>query len=634
MALTVEGGVCTKCGSPELAPSSNGDNALPLGTRLAGGRMMVGKKIGSGGFGVTYIAYDHKRGRRIALKEFMPNYLARRQGALIQPKPGSEAVYTRCLNSFMKEARALYELRDHPNIVHVLSAFKENNTAYYTMELLDGETLKIYLERHGRISASYAVRILIPIMNAARYVHSKKMLHRDISPDNIMLCRDPAYPGQLIPKLIDFGAAHVAIQGYSLSYPSVKKRGFSPPEQNWDGKCQGPWTDVYSLAATFYKAVTGEVPISAEDRSVEAVDPLKPPSRLGADVTPEMDRVIMRGLALKYEARYQSMEEMMRDLIKTQKPTGKPQAKERTSVDMRAMMNQPSRPVGRRIGAWFLEHAIHALISILIPMIALGGIAFGNISSLAFYMQNLTFSLGIPVILLILDIILLMTVGGTLGHLISGLKVQKDDRSGNPGFGSALVFALFYCSYGAIVGLICGLVYLASGKDIGPLERLCGLTVGLRHPPVNNPAYVPIMTGSSSSHNADSAPKPQPPVYVDPPKPKTPQSPVSAAYKAVLICREAGESVADWKGRKVTVISGQVLGRSESRAKIVLPESSVGRAHCSFHYVKDSGTWMIRDEGSTNGTIVNDRRLAPMGTAPLKNGSIIRVGKEVFEFRY
>ena len=140
MRPTVENGVCTVCREPALPADGNGANALPPGTTLGKGRLTIGKKLGSGGFGVTYIAFDSKLNRRVALKEFMPNYLAVRQGMKIVPKPNQEQAYQKAMNSFQKEARTLYELRAHPNIVHVLSVFQENNTAYYTMEMLEGES--------------------------------------------------------------------------------------------------------------------------------------------------------------------------------------------------------------------------------------------------------------------------------------------------------------------------------------------------------------------------------------------------------------------------------------------------------------------------------------------------------------
>ena len=104
MKPTVTNGVCPRCGEPELGPAGNGDNALAPGAQLGHGRLTVGKKLGSGGFGVTYIAFDNKIGRRVCLKEFMPNYLATRQGVTITPKSGQEAAYNKAMNSFLKEA--------------------------------------------------------------------------------------------------------------------------------------------------------------------------------------------------------------------------------------------------------------------------------------------------------------------------------------------------------------------------------------------------------------------------------------------------------------------------------------------------------------------------------------------------
>ena len=477
MAPSVKNGVCTGCGEPEIRPDGNGENALQPGTRLMKGRLVVGKKLGSGGFGVTYIAYDEQLKRRVALKEFMPGYLASRQGTQIVPRTGMDAQYTRSMNSFLKEARALYELRDHRNIVHVISVIKANNTAYYTMEMLEGESLLDYLRRKKKISAEKAYRLLYPIMTAIQYVHSKKMIHRDISPDNIMLCRDPVRPGLVVPKLIDFGAAHVAIEGYSLSYPGVKKNGFSPPEQNWAGNTQGPWTDVYSFCAMFYSAIVGGVPVSAQVRSDADKDPLKPPRECGAEISKEMQEVLMKGLKLDYRERTQSMTELIHGMeraasVSREQPVtgGNNGEPSRTPISP-LPVQEPKRPLGRRIGAWLLETLLLA-----------GG-------CLALYKNPVMEQIGfptkewfpglllIPAIMFLLDLILLVAAGGTLGQLLFGLKVQQEDGESNPGFFSAMLYSLCYASVLWPVGLICGLIWIGSARNIGPLEKMTGVTI-------------------------------------------------------------------------------------------------------------------------------------------------------------
>ena len=470
MQPTIKNGVCAKCGEPET--SSNGENALKPGTIVGKGRLTVGKKLGSGGFGVTYIAYDNKLQRRVALKEFMPGYLAVRKGDRIEPKPGQDQAYQKSMNSFLKEARALYELRAHPNIVHVISVFKENNTAFYTMEMLEGESFLSYLRRKKKISANRAFQMLLPIMKAIQYIHTKKMIHRDISPDNIMLCEDPSHPGAVVPKLIDFGAAHVAIEGFSLSYPGVKKNGFSPLEQNWEGNSQGPWTDVYSFCATFYSAIVGNVPVAAQTRAEADRDPLKLPRELGADIVPAMQDVLMRGLKIQYAERIQSMEQLIREMSDAAQSNQNSTVLE---VSRAAVVQEPKRPTARRVFSWLLEVGLLAAGVFLLKDATL-------FDDLGLTGDPLILSLLIfPGVVFLLDLLLLITAGSTIGQLFFGIKTREEDGEGSPHFGSALAYAILYASYGLPIGFLLGLIWLVSGKNIGPLESLAGVTVGRRH---------------------------------------------------------------------------------------------------------------------------------------------------------
>ncbi len=612
MTPSVERGVCAKCGEPELPHGGNGDNALPPGTRLGNGRLTVGKKIGSGGFGVTYIAYDHALKQRVALKEFMPNYLAVRMGSQIKPKPNQEQMYQKSMNSFNKEARALNELRGHPNIVHVISTFRENGTAYYTMEYLEGETLLNYLKRKRKISADEAFKMLYPIMDAIRYTHSKNILHRDISPDNIMLCQVPNNPSAVKMKLIDFGAAHVAIQGFSLSYPGVKKNGYSPLEQNWEGKCQGPWTDVYAFCATFYSAIIGSVPVSAMERAEADRDPMLPPSAKGADISPKMEEALMKGLKLKYQERTQSMDAFIREMKEAYNKND-----EHTRMTEVGIVYQEERPVGSRIGAWFVEMGLQSVLQVLLWFGVIGSISLAQFNPTLLFMGPIGLLFSVPTIVLILDLILLMTVGGTYGQLICGLRVVKDDGTGCLGFGGSLAYSLFYGSYGALVGVICGIIWLLSGKTTGPLERMVSAMVVSK-----NASRRPVYTPPPVYH----APSPQRQQTPPPPQPMPVQAP-----RAELVCRSASDSAADWMGKKVRVHSGDTLGK-RSVAKIIISDPSVSGVHCSFSYSNKYG-WIIKDENSTNGTFVDDKRIPIGGFVQLHSGAVIRAGRETFEFR-
>ncbi len=535
MTLSVEGGVCKKCGEPEMTAEGNGPKALPPGTKLNGGRITVGKKLGSGGFGITYIAYDHRINRRIALKEFLPNYMVERKGLAMQPKGGNTEAYEKALNSFRKEARALYELRGHPNIVHVISTFAENNTAYYTMEVLEGESLLSFLRRRNKISAKEAFRLLSPIMDAVRYMHQRKMLHRDISPDNVMLCQDPGSPERVIPKLIDFGAAHVAIEGFSASYPGVKKNGFSPLEQNWAGKYQGPWTDVYSLCATFYGAVIGAVPPPALDRAVQVkagkdADPLKPARQKGGDISEALDQVLMKGLALQYQDRIQNMDQLLSEMTQAMNADIRESDSNETVIDPPLPVSRTmTRPAGRRLVAWMLDTLLaHGAGTAIVTMELLEQ---GTLAPAAL-LERQPLLWAVPLVVFLLQTVLLKAAKGTLGHLITGLKIQRDDTSECAmGFGFCLLYALLEPG---LIGLVCEMIFLGSGRKTGPLDNLCQAAIFRRKEvgsgsfgavmisgAVAKPASAPVRSVVSDRPSQPPAPKPESAAE----KPKPPAEP-------------------------------------------------------------------------------------------------------------
>lgn len=650
MTPNVERGICKKCGQPALAPDSNG-NALPLGTKLGHGRLTIGKVLGHGGFGVTYLAYDHKLQRRIALKEFMPEYLAVRNGAMIQPKPNQENAYNRSMNSFLKEARALYELRAHPNIVHVFSTFKENNTAYYTMELLEGESLLDYLKKKKRISGEQAFRMLFPIMDAIRFVHKKNILHRDISPGNIMLCRDPQVPTRMRPKLIDFGAAHVAIEGYSMSYPSVKTNGFSPLEQNWAGDAQGPWMDVYSFCATVYSAVVGHVPPGSEDREKAKIahtpDPMIPPSQAGGNISARLEEVLMRGLKHGYKERIQSMGQLM-SAVKNAMASDSVY----TTVELTPEVKEPERPTGRRIGAWILEQVLIGGVQTVVGFSVLQGLL--SLSPSAWLMilngRVLMPFLTTAVVFFILDVILLWTVGGTLGQIIFGLRVRSSDGQSKASFDGCFVYALFY---NTVVQLICGIIWLASGKSIGPVERLLNIEVklasekGAQHSGAVN-VSVPVVSEHRQVHQSTGGNE-QPPISkpvqkhiqkpVQQPEKKAPDNPPppaalsSATAKLVCVSVSDDPRMKDLLHKGLTIHDGDTLGR-EGNAKIALPSAGVSRQHCSFHFDQKNKVWLVTDEDSRNGTFVNELMVPPHTSMVVKPGAQIKVSKETFQLKY
>lgn len=282
---------------------------LQPGTILAN-KYLVGKAVGYGGFGVTYIGYDTVLERRVAIKEYLPGEFATRV-------PGQEMVtiyegekheqFDSGIEKFIDEAKRLGKFIDTDGIVHIYDSFLANATAYIVMEFIDGITLKEKISREGKLSLEESLNIIKPIINALKEVHKENILHRDIAPDNIMIGND----GKV--SLIDFGASRFATTTYSKSLSVLIKPGYAPVEQYQSRGKQGPWSDVYSLAATFYTMLTGIAPQESIERGEQ--DLVKPPSKMGAKVNKSMDNAIMNALNLKVEERTPSMEKFEEELL-------------------------------------------------------------------------------------------------------------------------------------------------------------------------------------------------------------------------------------------------------------------------------------------------------------------------------
>lgn len=235
---------------------------LTPGTLLQGGKYRIEQSIGQGGFGITYLASQTSLGRRVAIKEFFMKDFCQRVGetTLVQTVTNSSAeTVTRFREKFAKEARNIAQL-NHPNIVRVIDIFDENDTVYYAMDYAQGGSLSDKLKAHGPFSEEQAIRFLMPVANALGYIHSRQMAHLDVKPANIIL------DDKGCPLLIDFGMSkqYDAASGSQTSTTPVGiSEGYAPPEQyNRGGVCTfSPESDVYALAATFYKLVTGVTPL-------------------------------------------------------------------------------------------------------------------------------------------------------------------------------------------------------------------------------------------------------------------------------------------------------------------------------------------------------------------------------------
>lgn len=313
MRETVQNGRCTACGRRVSILNEQANlGVLPPGTLLDHGNIMVGELLGYGGFGNTYIARDRSEYGLIALKEFYPRSIARREGTNVVAMSEDGEAYERYMSDFKREVKHLLNLKDHPNIVKVyFELTEENNTFYYGMELLQGESLRALIQRKKRMDPREAFQLLKPVFDALSYAHAHQTLHRDIAPDNIFLRRNANDPTHPSPCLIDFGAAFTDKNGVTYVAPSVKKRGFSPPDQSLPYAQQGPFIDVYALTATYYNMVTGCIPPPAMDR--EPI-PLKAASCYNAAVSRELDRAIFKGMELHHERRYQTVEELRKAL--------------------------------------------------------------------------------------------------------------------------------------------------------------------------------------------------------------------------------------------------------------------------------------------------------------------------------
>ncbi len=301
--------VCPSCGWYDGAEPANAYHLYP-GSVLRD-RYLVGMSVGFGGFGITYKAWDSKLGTVVAIKEFYPSGLVNRvphEKNVVVYSGERENQFHEQKKRFLDEARTMSKFTNHPNIVNVFDFFEENNTAYIVMEYLDGISAKKYLEQcGGKLDERSAVDIIIPVLDALSAIHSKKIVHRDISPDNIFLTLDNKI------KLLDLGAARLTNSEKEETISVVIKPGYAPPEQYRSKSKQGAWTDIYGVGATLYKLLTGETPEESIDRSVK--DTLKKPSSVGVPVDNKLDRIVMKAMALKPELRFQSAQQMKNALL-------------------------------------------------------------------------------------------------------------------------------------------------------------------------------------------------------------------------------------------------------------------------------------------------------------------------------
>ena len=377
MSPVQPGTACPACGRDWEAyqPSSH---HIPPGSLLHG-RYRVGRVLGEGGFGITYLGRDTVLDQRVAIKEYFPTFLVSREVSVTLDvtchTSGNQPTYEKGREQFLREAQTMAKLDEIPEIVRVKDHFPEHNTAYIVMEFLEGKTLKELTAQNGPIPAPDLLKRLGAVLRAMEAMHQAGIIHRDISPDNLMELKNGTI------KLMDFGCAR-DFQG-SQTETITLKHGFAPREQ-YTGRDQGPWTDVYALCATVYYCLTGKVPPRATLRDGGEQDPLIPPRQLGADLTQEQERALLRGLAPRAKDRWQSAAELYAALY-GQTMEGAPwqETERRESQDSQEEAQEkekegrpgPAKPAGRP--KWFKAGAAAAcgilLVGAVLALPRLGG---------------------------------------------------------------------------------------------------------------------------------------------------------------------------------------------------------------------------------------------------------------------
>lgn len=283
------------------------DQQLPLHTSLKQGEYMVGRKLGNGGFGITYIGLDTTLLQTVAIKEYFPIGIVQREGkesnnvSLIDERYRQD--YDKGLQSFLREGRILAQFSNLTAVAGVKQFFHENNTAYLAMEYVDGISVREYVQQYGAIEPDQALNMISQVIMDLQTIHSRQVLHRDVSADNLIITRN----GKL--KLIDFGSTR---QGFAQDYYTTTilcKQGYSAIEQYSTGKNQGPWTDIYGLCASLYYMLTGNVPDNAPDRiQHDRVVPVAAMPQIA--LTRDQKQAIDKGIAVNVDDRFKTMAEL------------------------------------------------------------------------------------------------------------------------------------------------------------------------------------------------------------------------------------------------------------------------------------------------------------------------------------
>lgn len=299
------GSICMHCNNdPRILPPP-GYHLRPF--TILKGKYLVGGILGEGGFGITYKGLDLNLQMPVAIKEFYPSGCVTRESMVTSEVTVYASIDSSSVqkwqDGFLWEARCLAKCSNLPGVVGVKDFFQENNTVYIVQEFLEGITLRNYVKLYGgRMPADELIRNIEPIIKALYEVHKQGIIHRDISPDNIMLLNNGTM------KVLDFGAARSFAEENEKSKSILLKHGYAPEEQYRTRGKQGPWTDVYALCATMYKCITGKTPLEAMDRLRQ--DEIMWPTEMGISISENFENVLKKGMAVFSENRYQDMQQL------------------------------------------------------------------------------------------------------------------------------------------------------------------------------------------------------------------------------------------------------------------------------------------------------------------------------------